>query len=121
MPKTITAYIGLLRRDGTEPPREAGYKRAAAGDVDLWDIAKLPYTGQHIFPDVTAPGYGHIVEYAAYTAPEGGEPLIVWHLPEPVDCHKGTVPFIHEGRLLLGVDVSAEIKLYTPCASTVTR
>lgn len=112
-------YIGLLRADGTEPPKESDYARVPMGDVDVWDIAKAATTERHIFPDVPEPGWGEIPAYAVYDAPEGGEKLLEWQLPKPTNCHAGTIPLIHEGRLLLGVDVSANIKLHTVAAMEV--
>ena len=112
-------YIGLLRADGSEPPRESGYARVPMGDVDVWGIAKAATGDDHIFPDVLAPGWGEITAYAVYIAPEGGEKLLTWQLPKSVNCHAGTIPVIHNGKLLLGVDVSAEIKLYAVAAAEI--
>ena len=112
-------YIGLLRADGSEPPRESGYARVPMGTSDVWGIAKAATEEQHIFPDVPEPGWGEITAYAVYDAPEGGNIMLMFGLPEPVNCHAGTIPFIHNGRLLLGVDVSAEIKLYAVAAAEV--
>lgn len=121
MHKTIHAYLGLLRADGTEPPRKAGYQRVDVGEADIWDIPRIPYTAQIVFPDVTAPGCGLITDYALYDRPDGGEALMVWHLPEPVDCHSGIIPFIHNGKLYRGLDVSANIMLSSTCRANITN
>lgn len=116
-PKTFPVYIGLHLAGGKEPPVSLGYRRAEAGETDLW---KLPYINnerQFVFPDVQDPGWGEVVGYAAYDRPEGGDPLYIWMLPATVNAQPGTVPVIHKGRLLLGVDVSAQIQLVTPCAA----
>lgn len=112
-------YIALLRADGTEPPRECGYTRVLMGEVGVWDLAKAATQEDHIFPDVPAAGWGEITAYAVYDAPEGGNLMLMFGLPKSVNCHAGTVPVIHGGRLLLGVDVSASIKLYATAAAEV--
>ena len=94
------AYIGLLRCDGTEPPSGSGYARADPGDIGNQEI---------VFPAVNAPGYGVVTDYGLFERPYGGAPLRTWSLSEPVNVHPGTVPVIHNGRLLLGVDVTAQI------------
>lgn len=112
-------YIGLLRADGSEPPRESGYARSTVGKVDIWDLAKAATQEDHIFSDVPAPGWGEITAYAAYDAPESGNLMLMFGLSKPVNCHAGTIPVIHKGRLLLGVDVSTKIKLHTVAAMEV--
>lgn len=112
-------YIGLLRQDGSEPPQDSGYARSPAGEVGIWDLAMAATLEDHIFPDVPEPGWGEITDYAVYDAPEGGNLMLTFGLPKSVNCHAGTIPVIHEGRLLLGVDVSAKIKLYATAAAEV--
>ena len=121
MHKKITAYIGLFRSDGTEPLARAGYARACAGEMDLWDMPKIPYQQKIVFDDVLAPGWGHITEYRLYDTPEGGEALYIWYLPAPVHAHPDTIPIVHEGRLLLGVDVSAKIILKSAATAEATK
>ena len=42
-------------------------------------------------------------------------------MPEPVNVHEGTIPVIYQGRLLLGIDVSANIILESAnTAETIT-
>ena len=106
----MCSYIGLLRADGTEPPEKSGYARAALGEVDIWDIPTIPSQRQIVFPEVRDPGYGVITAYVLFNCPEvDAPPLYIWPLPEPVNVHMGTVPVIHNGPLLLGVDVTANI------------
>ena len=112
-------YIALLRADGTEPPKESGYTRVLMGEVGVWDLAKAATQEDHIFSDVLEPGWGKITAYAVYDAPEGGNLMLMFGLPKPINCHVGTIPVIHKGRLLLGVDVSASIKLYATAAAEV--
>ena len=114
-------YIALLRADGTEPSPGSGYARILMGEVDVWDLAKAVTQSDHIFSDVLAPSWGEVTAYAVYDAPEGGNLMLMFGLPKPVNCHAGTVPVIHKGQLLLGVDVSAGIKLYATSASEVQR
>lgn len=109
--RNITVYIGLFRSDGTEPLPKAGYTRACLGEMDILDVPQAPQGRDIVFDDVTAPGWGHITEYRAYDCPEGGEALYIWPLSAPVHAHPETIPVIHDGRLLLGVDVSANIIL----------
>lgn len=115
----IDLHIALLRADGSEPPRDSGYARSPAGEVGIWDLAKVATQEDHIFPDVPEPGWGEITAYAAYDAPEGGNLMLMFGLPKPVNCHAGTIPVIHKGRLLLGVDVTANIELHTVAAMEV--
>lgn len=112
--KKITAYMALLHEDGTEPDAASGYARACLGKVNIIDIPQLPYKGQIVFNDVVAPGYGIISDYALYDCPEGGEALFIWELPKPLDAPEKTIPFIHQGRLFLGVDISANVKIRMP-------
>lgn len=109
MTKTFTAYISLHRADGTEPVSASGYTRACMGEVDVWDVPELPRKHNIVFNEVMDPGFGCITEYRLYNRPEGGEALFIWTLPEPVNTHAGTIPVIRDGRLLLGMDVSAQI------------
>lgn len=110
MPTDIS--IGLLRSDGSEPPVESGYKRAALGKLE---ISQIPGISQIVFPDVHAPGYGTVTAFGAFYTKDGEDtpPLSIWLLPEPVNAHPGTVPVLHSGRLLLGVDVTANVAVTT--------
>lgn len=110
MPKCpITAYIGLLGPSGKEPCPESGYSRVKLGDADLWDAPKLLDGNQLVFDEATAPGYGLISMISLYNAPEGDQPLYIWVLDEPVDVHAGVIPAVVNGRLIRGVDVSAQV------------
>lgn len=102
-------YIGLLRHDGTEPPREAGYRRVPV--TDAVRLAAVLNCRQIVFPDVTAPGYGVIAQIAAYADEEAQEPLGVWVLPEALDVHEGVVPVIYDGKLYRGMEVQARVGL----------
>lgn len=86
-------YIGLLNNK-TEPSPASGYARVE-GDL----------TGPVFFP--VSKGYGVITHIAVYEAAEGGDPVETIELAEPVDCHEGVTPFIHGGKLLRGMEVSA--------------
>ena len=101
-------YVGLLRLDGTEPEPASGYRRTIVQGTPE-TVSQLLKTGQIVFPDVTAPGYGEIVCVAAWKREFGGVSLTAWPLPEPVTVHEGVVPVIHKGRLLMGVDVKAKV------------
>ena len=101
-------YIGLLRHDGTEPPRETGYRRISVPGAKLPDV--LPGR-QIVFPDVTAPGYGVIAKAAAYVDESAPMHLAAWDLPMAVDVHEGVVPVIHNGTLYRGVEVQATVEL----------
>ena len=119
--RKITAYMGLFRGDGAEPPREAGYERVCLGEVEILDIPALPVREQIVFSDVTAPGWGLVSGFWVFDRAEGGGPLYIWDLPEPVNVHEGTIPVIYQGRLLLGIDVSANIILESAnTAETIT-
>lgn len=117
--RNIHAYMALFRSDNSEPPRESGYTRADVGDVDIWNFPQVPYEKDIIFPDVTALGGGLITGYALYNQPEDGDPLYIWMLPEPVDCHEGIVPFIHQGKLYRGLDVSAKVILQSTAVAAL--
>ena len=109
--RKFDTYMGLFRADGTEPSACCGYKRTAAGEVDAWHLMEALTGKTIVFPEITDPGCGMIAGYALYNAAEGGDPLYIWWLDEPVNAHAGTVPFINNGKLLLGVDVTANISL----------
>ena len=119
--RKITAYMGLLCGDGTEPDADAGYSRARVGEVSVLDILALPTEHQIVFNEITAPGCGLVSAYGAFEAPAGGEPLCIWTLPDPVNVHEGTIPVIYQGRLLLGIDVSANIILQSENAAGVAN
>lgn len=111
MSKKITAYISLLRADGSEPEISSGYVRSCLGEVDLLEIPVLLRNRQIPFPDVLPPGYGHIVGIAVTDQETEGETLWVWPLPEPMDVHPGVTPVIFDGKLYRGVEVKAQIVL----------
>lgn len=104
--RKIPIYVGLLV-SGKEPPAESGYSRVRLYDVDILDVPTLLKDRQIVFPDVTAPGYGPVTDICAFD--EGGELLYTWQLPEPVDVHERVVPAILDGRLVRGMDVSAQV------------
>lgn len=104
--RKIPVYVGLLVSD-KEPPAESGYSRVRLEDVDILDVPTLLKDRQIVFPDVTAPGYGLVTDICAFD--EGGELLYTWPLPESVDIHEGVVPAILDGRLVRGMDVSAQV------------
>lgn len=101
-------YIGLLRHDGTEPPRESGYRRIPV---------KTP-ARQVVFPEVTAPGYGVIAQLAVYADETAMEPLDVLTFPVALDVHEGVVPVIQNGVLYRGVEVQATVEL---CSADLCR
>lgn len=101
-------YIGLLRHDGTEPPRESGYRRIP---VQVPENERILPGRQIVFPDVTAPGYGVIAMAAAYEDEEDREPLGVQLFPEALDVHEGVVPVIYNGTLYRGVEVQAQVTM----------
>lgn len=86
-------YIGLLN-DKTEPSHTSGYARVE-GDL----------TVPVFFP--VSKGYGLITHIAVFDTAEGGDPVETIELAAPVDCHEGVTPFIHDGKLLRGMAVSA--------------
>lgn len=111
MSKKITAYISLLRADGSEPEISSGYARACIGEVDLLEIPVLLRNRQIPFPDVLPPGYGNIASIAVTDQETEGEALWIWPLPEPLDVHPGVTPVIFDGKLYRGVEVKAQIML----------
>lgn len=130
----FAAYMGLLRSDGTEPPKESGYARIPVGvvevrfnfperNIDCTEIQKLPFGKQIVFPDVAAEGYGAITTLALFFSQTGGDAVWLWPLPEPVDLKPGMIPFIHNGRLYKGVEVKARIvaKSADQCGGEVLR
>lgn len=102
----IPVHIGL-RVSGKEPPAESGYSRIPLGDMNILDVPTLLKDRQIVFNDVTAPGYGLVTDICAFD--QDGELLYIWPLPEPVDVHEGVVPGIVDGRLIRGLDVSAQV------------
>lgn len=106
--RKISVYAGLLVSD-KEPAAETGYSRVGLGDISILDIPWLLKDRQIIFQNVATPGYGLVTEIAAFDAPEGGELLYTWPLPESVDVHEGVIPGIVDGRLIRGLDVSAQV------------
>lgn len=115
----VAGYIGLMGVGDKEPSVEAGYARVGIGQVDLLEAPRLLNGRQIVFNEVTAPGCGLVYEIGLYNAPEGGELLYYWNLPEPVDVHAGTIPVVHNGKLLLGLDVSANISLASVSAANI--
>lgn len=111
MSKKLTAYISLLRADGSEPEAASGYARACLGQVNLFDIPVLLQGRQIQFPDVQPPGYGHIAAIAVSDWETAGAALWVWPLPEPLDVHPGVTPVIFDGKLYRGVEVKARVVL----------
>lgn len=105
----VDGYIGLLNTGLTEPPVETGYKRISAGRVNLWEAQSLLEGKQFVFPDVAAPGYGHIFCIGLFDAEQNGNLLYFWPLKESVDVHTGVTPGIVNGQLLRGIDVSAQV------------
>lgn len=101
-------HIGLLRHDGTEPPKESGYRRIPVQRPEDGDILS---GRQIVFPDVTAPGYGVIAMAASYEDEKDREPLGIQLFPEALDVHEGVVPVIHDGTLYRGVEVQAKVEL----------
>ena len=101
-------YIGLLRHDGTEPPREAGYRRVLVTNAACGSILS---GRQIVFPEVTAPGYGVIAMAASYEDEKDREPLGIQLFPNALDVHEGVVPVIHDGTLYRGMEVKAEVIL----------
>ena len=121
MKSSYNFFIALLRADGSEPSTDSGYTRSDMGEVDIFDLAPAVLQHNHIFSDVPAPGWGEITAYAVYDAPEGGNIMLMFGLPKPINCHAGTIPVIHNGRLLLGVDVSAEIKIHLNTVAVASK
>ena len=111
MENKFTAYIALLRCDGTEPDKASGYERACIGEVDMIDVPTLLQERQILFPDVMAPGYGEIAAVAVSDRKTAGTALWVWPLPETVNVHENVVPVIFKGKLLRGVETQARVKL----------
>lgn len=121
--RKFEGYIGLLGVGLEEPLPATGYKRTAAGAFDIWQAPNLLRGRQFVFPEVKAPGYGFIFCIGLFNAPTGGELLYTWDLPEKVDMHEGVVPGIIDGRLIRGVDVSAQViaSLKEAIAATKTK
>lgn len=103
----ITAYIALLRADGTEPDTASGYRRTNIGQRE--STSGFPMDMAVPFPDVMAPGYSDITHWAMYDCSEGGKPLHKWSLPGPTTIHEGVMPVLKGGRLYKGVDIKARV------------
>lgn len=103
----ITAYIALLRADGTEPDKASGYTRSCIGEVEPGP--GFPADLVVPFPDVLPPGYREVTHWAMYDRPSGGIPLYTWPLPGPTTIHEGVVPVLKGGKLWKGVDVKARV------------
>ena len=117
--RKITAYMALRRADGSEPHEAPSYRRVYIDDVTLPEVPLIPYNRQIAFDDVAEPGYGTITHYCLFDCPTGGEPLWVWPINSPMNAKEGTVPLVHYGKFLLGVDVSASVavSLQDTCAA----
>ena len=107
-------YLGLLDKEGREPDRALGYSRCSVGNVEIWDIPMWPENNMAVFNEVTS-SYGDIHAYCMYDCAEGGEPLYIWPVKEPLDIHEGVIPIINNGRLMRGVDVSIRFELESKC------
>lgn len=109
--RNIDTYTALIYADGTEPAAETGYARAASGKTDAFHLHEVPYRNTIVFPEIREPGCGLVAGYAIYNSRVGGDLLYLWYFDTPVNVHAGTVPVIHNGKLFLGVDVSANINI----------
>lgn len=98
-------YIGLLV-GSYEPSPSTGYCRV---EGDLSQTLGFP----------TSKGYGIVTHIAVFATPHGGEPVETIELLQPVDCHIGVIPLLHEGKLLRGIDVTAQISLKSNAAASV--
>lgn len=94
-------YLGLLRDDGTEPPTESGYHRV---EVTTTEDA---YVDTVAFPEVRAPGYGNITDVVLYDQLQNGNIVLLLPQPSAQNVHTGIIPFVRNGQLYRGVDVSA--------------
>lgn len=91
-------YIGLLI-GSAEPAVDTGYNRAEGSLAEI--VA---------FPTAQAE-YGYITAIAVYDTAEGGEPLEIVELAEPVHITAGIIPIVRDRVLLRGVDVTAHVKI----------
>lgn len=102
----MNAYMCLLRADGSEPPAESGYCRAALGEIDTIELPQLLQDRRILFPDVRKPGYGNIAAVGVSDRPGPGGPLLwCWPQEEALDFHEGVVPLIIDGKLCRGIDM----------------
>lgn len=92
------SYIGLLI-GSAEPAASTGYTRAEGSLAET--VA---------FPTAQAE-YGYITAIAVYDTAEGGEPLEIVELAEPVHITAGIIPVVRDRALLRGVDVTARVKM----------
>lgn len=92
-------YIGLLI-GSAEPAASTGYIRAEGSLAET--VA---------FPAAQAE-YGYITALAVYDTIEGGEPLEIVELAEPVHITAGIIPIVRDRALLRGVDVTAHVKIH---------
>lgn len=104
-------YVGLLKEDGTEPPSGSGYIRPHTTEFD--HVPELTEFREFLFPAAVNTGYGLISSVGLYDSPDGGEPLKTLSLPGLVDVHEGVTPFLHEGKLLRGVEMSVRSLTFT--------
>lgn len=107
--KKIPAWLGLLQAGCVEPDSTAGYARVYMGEIDLWSIPFALQDQQFVFNEVQHPGYGTVHMLGMYSAPEYGDLLYIWDLPEAVQLHEGVVPGVLDGKLVRGMDVSAHV------------
>ena len=116
----VNGYIGLMGDGFEEPPIEAGYRRVHSGEMNLWEAPTFLNDHQFVFPEATTPGYGNVFCVGLFNAEQAGELLYIWPLHEEVDVHEGVVPGLINGKLLRGIDVSAEVvaKLEEAIAAT---
>lgn len=110
MGKEITAYVGLLRSDGSEPVEVTGYARAYIGEIDVWEIPDVLNKRDAAFNAVCSPGYGVIHDIAIFDCARGGIPMWVIQQEKKLEHHEGVIPFVHKTVLYRGMDVSAHIK-----------
>lgn len=90
-------YVGLLI-GSKEPPYSKGYARVCG---DFEQTLTFPVSS----------GYGLVTSIALFENEIGGVPTKVVELPQPVDCHDGVIPIIHNRQLLRGLDVTAQINV----------
>ena len=109
----VNIYIGLLRKDGTEPDAKSGYRRLCAGIYDIVSKPEIFGGKQFAFPTVTEPGYGEIASVAICEKEYGGKFLRVWDFKAAQDCHTGVIPVIYNGNLYRGMEVQAKVNMNT--------
>lgn len=93
-------WLGLLHADLTEPNADTGYARVS---VDKDSMAEPV-----IFEEVTK-DCGLISFVAVYSSQDAKKPLKLIKLSHSESLVAGVIPIFKDRRLLLGVDVSAQI------------